>query len=263
MSELLSTNEAAHLLGVGPSSVKRWADEGLLPCVRTAGGHRRFERSAILEHLQRTRGQTSEDGLSPQRFLDDTEGLESIAALMSLRGRLGSWWAVANRLGEFVEQVGRAWSEGELSVIEEHIISERLARAVQACARFLPTSDSQPKCLLVLAEGEEHQLGLYFAELVLREAGWQAVWVGRKTPLDDLEEALASRPVQAIAVSASSYLCDEKEMKRQLKLLATRAEEASVPLFVGGKGAWPVAPSYGKRLDNFEDFHRELLAIAG
>ena len=47
MSQLLSTSEAARIMGVGTTSVKRWADDGLLDCVRTAGGHRRFTRDSL------------------------------------------------------------------------------------------------------------------------------------------------------------------------------------------------------------------------
>src|SRR5687767_7156732 len=38
----LTSRQAARLLGASEASVKRWADGGLLPAVRTAGGHRRF-----------------------------------------------------------------------------------------------------------------------------------------------------------------------------------------------------------------------------
>ncbi|MBV9958343.1 MAG: helix-turn-helix domain-containing protein, partial [Acidobacteria bacterium] len=38
----LTSSEAARLLGVSEASVKRWADSGLLPALKTAGGHRRF-----------------------------------------------------------------------------------------------------------------------------------------------------------------------------------------------------------------------------
>jgi len=44
---LLSTRDAAAYLGVGTTSIKRWTDEGVLPCVRTVGGHRRFRKSDL------------------------------------------------------------------------------------------------------------------------------------------------------------------------------------------------------------------------
>ncbi len=47
MSKLLTTVDAAAYLGVGTTSIKRWADQQLLPCQKTAGGHRRFSRDAL------------------------------------------------------------------------------------------------------------------------------------------------------------------------------------------------------------------------
>jgi excisionase family DNA binding protein len=46
-SELLSLREAARILGVHPSTVRSWADQGHLPVQRTQGGHRRFRRQDI------------------------------------------------------------------------------------------------------------------------------------------------------------------------------------------------------------------------
>ena len=40
--EFLLPNEVAARLGVSPRTVARWARMGLLPCVVTLGGHRRF-----------------------------------------------------------------------------------------------------------------------------------------------------------------------------------------------------------------------------
>jgi excisionase family DNA binding protein len=43
----LSLNEASLLLGVAPSTLRRWGDSGRVPMKRTLGGHRRFGRSAV------------------------------------------------------------------------------------------------------------------------------------------------------------------------------------------------------------------------
>ena len=43
----LSLSEVADLLGVHPSTVRNWADQGRLPVHRTQGGHRRFVRSEV------------------------------------------------------------------------------------------------------------------------------------------------------------------------------------------------------------------------
>jgi excisionase family DNA binding protein len=46
-SAWLSLQEASALLGVAPSTVRRWGDTGRLETKRTLGGHRRFERAAV------------------------------------------------------------------------------------------------------------------------------------------------------------------------------------------------------------------------
>lgn len=57
---LLTTREAADILGVGPTTVKRWSDEGKLPALKTAGGHRRYREVDVL--AMRHRGETT-DGI--------------------------------------------------------------------------------------------------------------------------------------------------------------------------------------------------------
>lgn len=39
--------EAAGILGVRPETLRRWADSGKVPSVRTPGGERRFRREDI------------------------------------------------------------------------------------------------------------------------------------------------------------------------------------------------------------------------
>jgi excisionase family DNA binding protein len=43
----LSVGDVAKLLRVHYDSVVRWADDGVIPCFRTPGKHRRFRRSDI------------------------------------------------------------------------------------------------------------------------------------------------------------------------------------------------------------------------
>ncbi len=43
----LSLSEVAELVGVHPSTIRTWADQGRLPVHRTQGGHRRFRRSEV------------------------------------------------------------------------------------------------------------------------------------------------------------------------------------------------------------------------
>jgi len=55
-NEWLSLSEVANILGVHPSTVRNWANQGQIPVHRTKGGHRRFIRSeiALWQQTQRT-----------------------------------------------------------------------------------------------------------------------------------------------------------------------------------------------------------------
>jgi putative two-component system response regulator len=44
---VVTLQEAAAAAGVSPSTMRRWADDGRIPSVRTAGGHRRFPLQAV------------------------------------------------------------------------------------------------------------------------------------------------------------------------------------------------------------------------
>jgi excisionase family DNA binding protein len=48
----LSLTEASELLGVHATTLRRWADAGSVPCLRTPGGHRRFRVIELTSWMQ-------------------------------------------------------------------------------------------------------------------------------------------------------------------------------------------------------------------
>jgi len=50
-SSWLELSEAADLLGVHYTTLRRWADAGQVPCIRTPGGRRRFDRDELIAFL--------------------------------------------------------------------------------------------------------------------------------------------------------------------------------------------------------------------
>src|SRR5512138_3965673 len=69
----LSLSGAAELLGVHPSTVRSWADQGKLPVHRTQGGHRRFKRGEVdLLVASEAAGSISEMGEVMQNALRQT-----------------------------------------------------------------------------------------------------------------------------------------------------------------------------------------------
>ena len=150
-TQYISTASAAQFLGVGPTSVKRWADLGLLKCVRTAGNHRRFLRDDVERFARAIQtGTIAFDGGPPQhehrsaaadvqveawtRQLLEFGTYSLHGALLTEREARGAWWPVADLVGLALTELGRRWACGEVTVLAEHLASERLARALARCS---------------------------------------------------------------------------------------------------------------------------------
>lgn len=267
MTELLTSTQVAQMLGVAPASVKRWTDAGLLRCVRTSGGHRRFTKEDVEEFRRKEAPQVEQES-TPQedvlRWLElvkthnDTHAIAG--ALYQERARLGAWWKVAELLGSLLSLVGQRWSEGSLSILDEHLISERLTRGLARCAEELPSSPTAPACLLASAEGDEHTLGLSLVELCLREAGFATIWAGRRTPTSELLKRIEQGGLRLVALSASA-VSDEAVLAHQAFLLSSTCAKRGCALLVGGEGQWPEPLPHAHRLHTFRELHNLLPAL--
>ncbi len=272
-TQYISTASAAQFLGVGPTSVKRWADLGLLKCVRTAGNHRRFLRDEVerfaraiqsghvpLEGTSAAPARPRIDGSDAQveawtRQLLELGTYSLHGALLTEREAQGSWWRVADLIGLALTELGRRWACGEVSVMAEHLASERLARALARCAEALPAPIGAPRVLLAMADADDHTLGLSLAELVLREAGHQVLWAGRATPTAEIVGYLQTQAPAIVALSAS-IVCDDPERLREATLPIARAcQDVRCRLVLGGAGTWPEDLPGALRVHDFAGLH--------
>jgi excisionase family DNA binding protein len=261
--ELLTTSDAARIIGVGTTSVKRWADTGLLNCIRTAGGHRRFTRDS-LDRFIRLQSQDEPVVNEVTRWIDILlSEMSHELALIRARARLGSWCRVAEELDPVLVELGLRWAHGQLSIAEEHIVTERLSRSIARITESLPLLPNPPVCLLAAVESEEHRLGLHLAELCLRESGWMSIWLGACTPTEAITERVRlDRRIQLVGLSASEACLDPSLLRRVDASVGDVCRERNVALMLGGRGPWPDVPSYGVRVsgfDGFEDLRRQLL----
>jgi excisionase family DNA binding protein len=263
MDDLLSTVDVGRLAGVGPTAVKRWADQGILRCVKTAGGHRRFDRKEVQRFLEANQGNSAASFVD---LLLQTDGLGVEARLLTERSRLGSWLAVSEMVGGALVEMGERWRAGKVTIIQEHLASERLSRALARIGDALPVAPGAPRCMLACAEGDRHALGLSLVEVALREAGWTTLWAGQDTPAADLAEVASQGEAEMIAVSASAALAEPGALLRQAEVLAAACERSGVELVLGGSGAWPDPPPAGKRFHGLASFvahARGLVEAAG
>ena len=258
---LMTSAEAAAFLGVGPTAVKRWADAGVLACVRTAGGHRRFARETVASFRRQhcSDAERSEWDEWIDVLTNGSDGHAVMARLFNERAQRGAWYRVAVSLGELLVEVGARWAKGDLSVVQEHIASARLQRSIAAVVESLPVAAQAPICLLATAEGDEHTLGLSLAELCLGAAGWRGQWVGHRTRPADIIERIQTSPSSMVALSASAAMSGRATLLAQVRAIGAACQDAGIPLVLGGGGAWP-APSAGVvRISGWDAFHHYLV----
>ncbi|HEX6836056.1 MAG TPA: helix-turn-helix domain-containing protein [Polyangia bacterium] len=267
LSELLTSAEAAAELGVSPSTVKRWVDEGELEAERTVGGHRRIARAALEAFRARLAATATTTGPADQLvdlLCGDAPPQRIEARLLELRAEAGSALGLAERVAEALRVLGERWACGVLSVVEEHLASERLARALARLVEWMPLAAGAPRALLATAEGEEHTLGLSLVELLLREAGWQALWAGRLTPVAELVKTIGDpmNRVRLVALSASVASRDARALAVEERVVGAACAEARATLLVGGAGAWPARPRHGRLVRELAEADRIARALA-
>lgn len=261
---MLTTTEAAAVAAVAPSTIKRWADQGLLPYSRTVGGHRRFERSAVerlLRESMTSLGSSASDHLPEDgwvRCLIDGPRYEIEGRLLEARARLGRWCDVADELAVALHQLGNAWERGLISIADEHVASDNLTRALTRVGDTLPSRLHGPRCVLACAGDDEHTLGLSLAELCLREVGWTPVWLGRRTPVGEVARLVVLGDVDLVSLSASAANRDAHALAALEADLGAVCDAHEVGLVLGGAGSWPATPVHGVRMPSFSAF-RELL----
>ncbi len=101
-----------------------------------------------------------------------------------------------------LDEVGRMWHRGEVSVAEEHLATALVSRAVARRSAPLPAPPlGSPRLLLSCLAGEFHDLGVKIVAEVARTAGWQAEVLGANTPRECAIRYIAVHRPEAVGLS--------------------------------------------------------------
>lgn len=195
-----------------------------------------------------------EDDDWQERWIDAANSLDGESLQMHFRNawnRLGGLDFLRRRVAPFLSGIGDAWAAGDIDVVHEHYASEVLRDFLTDQWRPLSDRSAGPRVVCATPPGEEHALGLHMAATVLAMAGWEVLFLGPHTPVDDIVTA-AESGAEAVAVSLS-VAADPEATRRGLKTLAARLPEA-IDLIVGGGGAG-TPPEGARSFDDLESFY--------
>lgn len=118
----------------------------------------------------------------------DDRGFEKILSTCVLQ--YGLTRTVMEVIFPFMSLVGSMWQTGSVNPAFEHfmtnLIRQKLIVAIDAQE---PLQIAKAKnFLLFLPEGENHELGLLFANYIIRSSGHRTLYLGQNLPLADLEK---------------------------------------------------------------------------
>ena len=263
MEKLFSTTELARMWNVSESTVKRWADSGDLRCVKTVGGHRRFQLEEI-SRFQRVHGFDAvgilgavDPGAETADALEYAlERLDHVAlsdiyfqhattgrgdALTRLLGRAYLRGIPPLDLFELIvtpalRRVGDLWRRGDLTVADEHLATRTTIDALTRIQTgFVHARPGSRVAVVACVEDELHEIGSRCAGALLELEGWRAFPLGANTPFFSFEDALARHKPQLVCISAT-IMADIERQAREYPRFCEAARPLGARIVLGGEG---------------------------
>jgi DNA-binding transcriptional MerR regulator len=142
-----------------------------------------------------------------------------------------------------LEEVGQRWSDGRISVADEHLLSALLRNLLTGVLRLRGPSRG-PTILLATPVGERHELGLLLAGLTVADAGVPLCYLGTDLPAGEV--TAAARRSQAAVVGLGMVNRENRPTALAEVRRIERALPATVELWLGGRDAENTAAELGR-----------------
>lgn len=283
-STYVNTTQVAKALGLSVSTVKRWVDDGVLPAHRTAGGHRKLLLADVLELARRgdlPHGDLSHLADKSARGTQEASPDFSEAIYRALlEGDVTQVRTVilgAYRRGTSIEdlgdqtirpamaRIGQDWATGRIDVMEEHRASQLCAAALFELKAVLEqrAGKNRPRAVGGTPEKDYSVLPTLLAQMVLLDAGWDAVNLGPNTPFQSFTKAINVLRPKLLWLSVCHLDADDEFVKGYMQLYQ-QAEKAGVAVAIGGRALIESLRSripyttYGDGLGHLAAFARTL-----
>ncbi len=158
----------------------------------------------------------------------DEPGFEKIFSAAVLR--LGMYETMLRVVYPFLQKTGVLWSVNKAAPVQEHFASSIIRRKLMAVVdALLPTTKKNKRFLLFLPPDEWHDIGLLFANYVVRAGGLDTIYLGQNVPAENLPKV-----VEAVKPAAMLTLFISGRPIEEVIALVNGFTETGVPLFVAG-----------------------------
>lgn len=283
MKPYLSPKDLAQAIGASESSIKRWADDGVIHVQRTAGGHRRIERTEAIEFVRRTGtavlrpellgfSEAAEGGQVSQDWMLDTilyDALQLGREDLVMR-QISGVFLTGKPLTELFDgpirnamtRIGEFWEHREDGIMIEHRATDICVQAVNRIRSALPTpQEKAPVAVGCAPSGDPYILPSLMAATVVKEIGFRETNLGAETPLDSLLEAARQQSAALVWLSVSTKEAAET-LEKGLDGLASELYQLGALLVAGGQASRSLTSSRKNGQVVFGQSMTELSAAA-
>jgi MerR family transcriptional regulator, light-induced transcriptional regulator len=101
-------------------------------------------------------------------------------------------------------EIGEAWHRGEVFISSEHFATTYLRGRLLSLLQAYPHQSVMPMIFVGCAPRELHDVGALIFGVLLRQQGFNAIYLGQDVPLEDIVRAALHKHPLMICLSASS-----------------------------------------------------------
>ncbi len=264
-SLLLTTSQAAELLQVHESSVKRWANEGKLKPAKTEGGHRRISLPELLDFARVERADSDLIYVAPfteelavaalacrernyfqplAKLIVDICDTHPSSFLVATLNYLESAFEISKvrafdlGIAEALRIVGNQWASGERSIAQERRFTQKIIDAIHQLRRPLvnPPDKLAPLAIVGCSESCYHEVGSLYIRSVLEEAGWNVCYLGVNVPFSEYGTLQSELNAKLVAISFVSPSVNSDARRCLTILSGLYRDENPYYLAFGGGG---------------------------
>lgn len=108
-----------------------------------------------------------------------------------------------------LKETGNRWFNGDISIAEEHIISNRIREMISLFSSSEDVKEIQNNSNIWMgfcAPSDKHDLVLFMLSKLLKISGWKTIFLGTDVPLNDLIDVMARYKPSVISISLSMPL---------------------------------------------------------
>jgi excisionase family DNA binding protein len=256
----ISTKTAMQKLGVGSTTIKRWADDGTLPSRRTAGGHRRFRRDEVDQLLwqQSVNGEISRNEEWVELLTHENDVMEIRDQIIQLRRRLGDWYRAADFLDNVMRGIRGRRSDDVDADAWSLIVSGRLCIALSAISRSFAATSTAPTGLLASVGERQLTYRLSLTQLCARSEGIELLRPNAGTPVKELVSLIGSWRQRLVILCTLDQCGDCSLLHTAYRDISAACKVEGVQLVVGFGRVQRDIGDYGHNCQSFEDLRRVL-----